>query len=212
MEQKHNTPSKPSRVNHTRSQWTRNTKESTLEATIGQGKGHLEVDWEELLRKAEQLAGASITQSTHLPYSAAFGLFEFFTKSYGAQALPAAADTIFSFIAWLEVQEKGRRVPHHIAAVLWMHKKKGLTDYTKAVKVQMALQRVARCEAQEKMDVRSPFPLEALKKWVEGTCKIHSMEELRDPAIVALGIHCMHRPRELCEFKVRHVKEDACGL
>ena len=175
-ERKHNTPSKPSRVNHTRSQWgTRNTKESTLEATIGQGKGHPEVDWEELLRKAEQLAGASIAQSTHLSYSAAFGLFESFTKSYGARALPAAADTIFSFIAWLEVQGKGRRVPHHIAAVSWMHKKKGLTDYTKAVKVQMALQGVARCEAQEKMDVRSPFPLEALKKWVEGTRKTHSV-------------------------------------
>jgi site-specific recombinase XerD len=165
-----------------------------------------------LLDRAEQLASGSIAFGTRKGYSDAWLLFAQFCAAYGFAAEPAGEEAIFAFVAWLEIQGKGRRASHHVAAISWVHRRKGLMDFTKATRVRMALQGVARVEAEEKMEVRSPFPLEALKAWVRGRRKNITVREHRDPALVALGIRCMRRPGELAELKVRHVQPYEKGM
>ena len=175
----------------------------------GQGRDEI-VSW--LLERAVELVGASVADSTKGGYKRAFAFFERFCNWLGFQALPASQETIFVFVAWMEVQGLGRRVPHHLSAISWMLRKKGLYDATQDSRVQMAVKATKRVGATEKMEVRGPFPLEALRAWEENKRRRASVRDLRDPALVAVGIRCMRRPGELCELKVRHVREYDKGL
>jgi site-specific recombinase XerD len=62
------------------------------------------------------------------------------------------------------------------------------------------------------MEVRGPFPIQALRAWVATSRKRKTVRELRDPALVAVGIRCMRRPGELTELRVRHVRPFEKGI
>jgi hypothetical protein len=121
-------------------------------------------------------------------YCGAWELFSAFCKSYDLVPLPPSEEVIFAFVAWLEVQGKGRRAAHHVAAISYVLRKKGLMDWTKATWIRIALQGVARLEVEEKMEVRGPFPLVALQRWVAMKRERPTVREWRDPALVALGM------------------------
>jgi integrase len=165
-----------------------------------------------LLGRAEELVEKSATTGTVKGYLREWKVFKRFAGVFGMAAMPAEADTLFMYIAWLELQGMGKRAGHHICAVRWFHRKSGVSDNTKNPRVVLALQGIARLGAAEKMDVREPFPLEALRKWERGKRKLRTVREERDPAMVAIGLRCMRRPTELCELKVRHVKEYDRGV
>jgi integrase len=158
------------------------------------------------------LASASTASSTNKGYWAAWRVFLSFCEHFGLDPLPAGQETIFAFVAWLEIQGAGNRASHHVAAISWMHKTRGMVDLTKASRIKMAIQGIQRIEATEKMEVRGPFPIQALRAWVATKRVYPTVREFRDPALVALGIRCMRRPGELCELKVRHVRQYELGV
>lgn len=106
------------------------------------------------------------------------------------------------------------RAGHHIAAISWHLRKEGLKDLTLDKRIRLALHGLKRLAADRsgKIGGREPFPLEALRCWVETDRRRTSAREFRDPALVAVGIRCMRRPCELAALKRKHVQRTELGL
>jgi integrase len=185
-----------------------------VEAGAGEGgRKESEKEWlSELLRRGERLVDKSKTEGTIRGYGREWKGFVSFAKVFGFRVFPAETEAIFSYIAWLELQGKGRKARKVCCAIKWEHKRKGVKDNVGDGRIQLALQGVDRVCAGENMDIREPFPMEALKKWVEGKRKFVTVREGRDPAMVAVGMRCMRRPSELCDLKWRHVRKYEGGL
>ena len=135
-----------------------------------------------------------------------------FCNEIGREPWPAREETIMRFLIWLELQGRGRAAPGVMSAVRWWHKSYGDLGDTGSVRVKLVEKGLRRESVTEgRKEVREPFPLEALKWWVEKG-KVKGLRKWRDPALVALGIRCMRRPGELTELKRRHVTVTKGGL
>ena len=186
-------------------------QKSSMEVYAGEGK------WNEsqselhaiLEDKVKMMSENAVAKTSKKAYLRAWEDFLSFTQRVNVGALPASVATVLWYLAFLEMTGVGGRANTHVAAISWRHRTMGVLDPTRDQRVKLALEGVRRLVAENKDEMigqREPFPLEALRAWVQTERKSTSIREWRAPALVAVGIRCMRRPCEIAALKRKHIQ------
>lgn len=147
------------------------------------------------------MIAAARAPSTNRLYASSFERFRLFCLPLSLPHLPAAHLTIIEYLTALTNAGKGTSAKGAVAAIKAAHLDAELPDPTEHRHVVMAAEGATRIAAESKQwpRERDPFPLSALHRFVE--LSPATFEEVRDAAIVSLGMRLMLRPGEICQLK-----------
>lgn len=134
--------------------------------------------------------------------------FAAFCASVGESAMPAAPESVKAFIIQLFNSGRGMSAKTCVAAVKAQHLDAGLADPTDNHQVRLVLEGGLRLLAQNKPwpREREPFPVVALKKFVDSPLDGSAFVKCRDAALVALGMRAMLRPGEIAKLLLSDIQ------
>ena len=161
------------------------------------------------LAAAIDLAQAEKAASTRKAYGTDYRLFKAWCDAKGAQALPAAPETVAAYLASQAGTSKPSTLGRRVAAIRYAHKLAGLALPTDAEGVKATMR-----------GIRRTFGRARNKKAPAVAAKMHSMVAtapegivgLRDRALLLLGFAGAFRRSELVALDVADLEETETGL
>ena len=158
---------------------------------------------------AIDLAKAEKAASTRKAYGTDFRLFKAWCDAKGAQALPAAPETVAAYLASQAATSKPSTLGRRVAAIRYAHKLAGLETPTDAEGVKATVR-----------GIRRTFGSARNKKAPAVAAKMHSMVAtapdslagVRDRALLLLGFAGAFRRSELVALDVADIEETETGL
>jgi site-specific recombinase XerD len=182
---------------------------STSVVTIVSGGTNLPAALGPDLAAAIDLAKAEKAASTRKAYGTDYRLFKAWCDAKGAQALPAAPETVAAYLASQASTSKPSTLGRRVAAIRYAHKLAGLALPTDAEGVKATMR-----------GIRRTFGRARNKKAPAVAAKMHSMvgvvpdglAGLRDRALLLLGFAGAFRRSELVALDVADIEETETGL
>jgi integrase len=153
-----------------------------------------------LLSQAQRLAEGSLAPSSRRQYAR---LWEEFDRRRQDAAAPPSEEQLIKHIAWLHVMKRGQQSKAFLSAaraicILKHLDTSGFTVY--AARVAEGATRAAAKYRKVRIPT-DPFPVAALRLFVEKLGATPSLRHLRDAAIVALGFRSVRRASELTALR-----------
>jgi site-specific recombinase XerD len=161
------------------------------------------------LAAAIDLAKAEKAANTRKAYGTDFRIFKAWCDAKGAQALPAAPETVAAYLASQAGTSKPSTLGRRVAAIRYAHKLAGLETPTDAEGVKATIR-----------GIRRTFGGASNKKAPAVAAKMHSMVAtapeglagIRDRALLLLGFAGAFRRSELVALDVADLEETETGL
>jgi site-specific recombinase XerD len=161
------------------------------------------------LAAAVDLALAEKASSTRKAYATDFRLFKVWCDARGVSALPAAPETVASYLAAHAATLKPSTLGRRVAAIRYAHKLAGLELPTDAEGVKATMR-----------GIRRTFGAARVKKAPAIAAKVRSMVALapdgltglRDRALLLIGFAGAFRRSELVALDVADIEETETGL
>jgi hypothetical protein len=172
--------------------------------------------------KVGRLVWMARARRTSERYKSVVEEFQVFSEWSGVErgkVFPAAEKTVERFVAYLEMTGSSGGVGEALAAISAWHKDQGMPSPVGGHRIIHAAKGAARvwAEAEREGRKRDPFPVLALKRWIQRGPGAQSLggvtyeRWLRDAAMVAVGLRLMLRPAEIAGIRRRDVRFDEKG-
>jgi site-specific recombinase XerD len=158
---------------------------------------------------AFDLANAEKAPATRKAYATDFRLFKAWCDAKGISALPAAAETVASYIAAEAQTAKPSTIGRRIAAIRYAHKLAGFDTPTDAEGVKATMRGICRTFGSAK-DKKAPAVAAKMLSMV--ATAPDRLSGLRDSALLLLGFAGAFRRSELVALDVADVEETQTGL
>jgi len=162
--------------------------------------GALSTELAQAAERAAEYVRSSVPANTQRAYAADWATFTEWCAVHRAQSLPADPRVIASFVADQAKTLRPSSLRRRLAAIAKMHKIKGLANPCGAEPVPSTMKGI---EATHGTAVRAKAPatLSIVEKMV-ATCRIDSLEGIRNRAILLLGYAAAMRRSELVALNV----------
>src|SRR5882672_5052088 len=151
------------------------------------------------LAAAIDLAKAEKAQSTRKAYGTDFRIFKAWCEAKGAQALPAAPETVAAYLASQAGTSKASTLGRRVAAIRYAHKLAGLALPTDAEGVKATMRGIRRTFGSAK-NKKAPAIAAKMKSMVATAPE--GLAGLRDRALLLLGFSGAFRRSELVALDV----------
>jgi site-specific recombinase XerD len=161
------------------------------------------------LSAAIDLAKAEKAPATRRAYASDFRLFQVYCNAKGISALPAAPETVASYIAAESLTAKTSTIGRRIAAIRYAHKLAGLDTPTDAEAVKATMRGICRTFGSAKV---KKAPAIAARMLSMVAAAPDRLSDLRDHALLLIGFAGAFRRSELVALDVADVEETAAGL
>src|SRR6202790_5561362 len=158
---------------------------------------------------AFDLAKAEKAPATRKAYGTDFRLFRVYCAAKGVSALPAAPETVASYIAAEAETAKPSTIGRRIAAIRYAHKLAGFDAPTDAEGVKATMRGICRTFGSAK---NKKAPAVAAKMLSMVATAPDRLSGLRDRALLLLGFAGAFRRSELVALDVADVEETEAGL
>jgi len=156
----------------------------------------------------EELLQASRAPSTLKAYSGLWREFSSFATDLRQPDCPASPALVELFLVWLDLEGRGSRAKAALGAISQEHTLQGQSNPTKGKRLRLVVDGVERdwAKAKDKVLVRDPFPVAAIRHHVEMAQTCRPELWIRDAFLVALGLRTMRRASELSALRLCDVK------
>jgi site-specific recombinase XerD len=162
------------------------------------------------LAAAVDYARSEKSPATRKAYGTDFRLFKAWCDGKGAQALPAAPETVAAFLAAeAEAGVRPSTLGRRVAAIRYAHKLASLATPTDAEGVKATLRGIRRSVGAAKVR-KAPALAERVKAMVAASPD--TLAGKRDRALILLGFAGAFRRSELVALDVADIKESDAGL
>src|SRR5450755_2019315 len=158
---------------------------------------------------AFDLAKAEKAPATRKAYATDFRLFKVYCDAKGVSALPAAPETVASYIAAEAQTAKPSTIGRRIAAIRYAHKLAGFDTPTDAEGVKATMRGISRTFGGAKA---KKAPAVAAKMLSMVATAPDRLSGLRDRALLLLGFAGAFRRSELVALDVADIEETQTGL
>src|ERR1700722_19386578 len=158
---------------------------------------------------AVDLARAEKAQSTRKAYGTDFRLFKAWCEARGAQALPAAPETVAAYLASQAGISKPSTLGRRIAAIRYAHKLAGLAPPTDAEGVKATMRGIRRTYGSARV---RKAPAVAGKMLGMVATAPDKLSGLRDRALLLIGFGGALRRSELVALDFGDIAETETGL
>jgi site-specific recombinase XerD len=161
------------------------------------------------LEAAIDLAKAEKAISTRKAYGTDFRIFKAWCESRGVSALPAAPETVASYLAAHASTSKASTLGRRIAAVRYAHKLAGLETPTDAEGVKATMRGIRRTFGGAR-NKKAPAVAGKMHTMVAATPE--GLAGIRDRALLLIGFAGAFRRSELVALDVEDIEESETGL
>jgi site-specific recombinase XerD len=161
------------------------------------------------LSAAIDLAKAEKAPATRRAYASDFRLFRVYCDARGISSLPAAPETVASYIAAEAQTAKPSTIGRRIAAIRYAHKMAGFDTPTDAEGVKATMRGICRTFGSAK---NKKAPAVAAKMLSMVAAAPDRLSGLRDRALLLLGFAGAFRRSELVALDVADIEETQTGL
>jgi site-specific recombinase XerD len=161
------------------------------------------------LSVAIDLARAEKAPATRRAYASDFRLFEVYCDAKGISALPAASETVASYIAAEAQTAKPSTIGRRLAAIRYAHKLAGLETPTDAEAVRATMRGICRTFGSAKV---KKAPAIAARMLSMVAAAPDQLSDLRDHALLLIGFAGAFRRSELVALDVADIEETQAGL
>jgi site-specific recombinase XerD len=158
---------------------------------------------------AFDLAKAEKAPATRKAYATDFRLFKVYCDAKGVSALPAAPETVASYIAAEAQTAKPSTIGRRVAAIRYAHKLAGFDTPTDAEGVRATMRGICRTFGSAK-DKKAPAVAAKMLSMV--ATAPGRLSGLRDSALLLLGFAGAFRRSELVALDVADIEETQTGL
>jgi len=140
--------------------------------------------------RMEELLQASRAPSTLKAYSGLWKEFSSFATDLRQPDCPASPALVELFLVWLDLEGRGSRAKAALGAISQEHTLQGQSNPTKGKRLRLVVDGVERdwAKAKDKVLVRDPFPVAAIRHHVEMAQTCRPELWIRDAFLVALGL------------------------
>ena len=183
----------------------------SIPAELRQAYGNRLAELESLHKNLEKLVGSRRKKKTSENYQKDFEQFEKFCERFSVAALPATPATVAYYIAYLaNSPQENNGKPYKLASI--RKKLTAITDthtrhnHKNPVKSPLAEAALKGLSKTKGFSARQPEPLmvDEARRIVDGMGG--AAREIRDKALILVGIAAMLRESELVNLKVEHLK------
>jgi site-specific recombinase XerD len=161
------------------------------------------------LSTAIDLAKAEKAPATRRAYASDFRLFEVYCDAKGINALPAAPETVASYIAAEAQTAKPSTIGRRLAAIRYAHKLAGLETPTDAEAVKATMRGICRTFGSAKVKKAPAIAARVLSMVAAAP---DQLSDLRDHALLLIGFAGAFRRSELVALDVADIEETQTGL
>jgi site-specific recombinase XerC len=161
------------------------------------------------LSAAIDLAKAEKAPATRRAYASDFRLFRVYCDAKGISALPAASETVASYIAAEAQTAKPSTIGRRLAAIRYAHKLAGLETPTDAEAVKATMRGICRTFGGAKIKKAPAIAARVLSMVATAPDRL---SDLRDHALLLIGFAGAFRRSELVALDVADVEETQTGL
>lgn len=164
----------------------------------------------EVLEAAHTYAAHDKAASTRRAYRADLKIFAAWCRAHGLEAMPAAPETVATFLAAQAQQGvKASTLGRRIAAIKYAHELAGHESPTSAKRVAVTLRGIRRSHGAASTQ-KSPATAARITAMVE--CCQDTLQGRRDRALLLLGFSGAFRRSELVALEVEDILEEPDGL
>jgi site-specific recombinase XerD len=161
------------------------------------------------LSTAIDLASAEKAPATRKAYASDFRLFQVYCDAKGISALPAAPETVASYIAAEAQTAKPSTIGRRLAAIRYAHKLAGLETPTDAEAVKATMRGICRTFGSTRV---KKAPAIAARMLSMVAAAPDQLSDLRDHALLLIGFAGAFRRSELVALDVADIEETQTGL
>ncbi|CAG8857075.1 4522_t:CDS:1, partial [Gigaspora margarita] len=150
-----------------------------------------------LLVRAQALSRKSVSNDWNRRLDKAWDIYKGYCEVMNLEALPSEADTLVSFLVWLDLAHSFSGYVDFLAAVSREHLENRFTDPSKDYRVKRICKALVKEYKKDKEPrwPRDPLPVNALRQFVDKKPPLMNGEYwIRDAALVAIGLRTMRRP------------------